>query len=142
MRVQFNAKTFVVEPAYRDDNRGLWDFGEQQSGMEMEAEMMFDSAQIKEQPEQDHTPPDDERQELEQSDDTEASPISVQVVEEDFSSSGRRRRYSCSAVFRVRLHHWPRTTGMDDYCRVYAEARSIAHGRKYAGAICGCGSAN
>ncbi|HEY1940741.1 MAG TPA: hypothetical protein VGH40_01345 [Roseiarcus sp.] len=27
MRVQFNAKTYVVEPAYRDDNQGLWDFG-------------------------------------------------------------------------------------------------------------------
>jgi len=28
MRVQFNYKTFVVEPAYRDDNLGLWDFGD------------------------------------------------------------------------------------------------------------------
>lgn len=27
MRVQFNFKTYVVEPAYRDDNLGLWDFG-------------------------------------------------------------------------------------------------------------------
>ncbi|HXW30923.1 MAG TPA: hypothetical protein VEK55_16300, partial [Xanthobacteraceae bacterium] len=25
MRAQFNAKTYVVEPAYRDDNQGLWD---------------------------------------------------------------------------------------------------------------------
>lgn len=28
MRVQFNAKTYVVEPVYRDDHQGLWDFGE------------------------------------------------------------------------------------------------------------------
>ncbi len=28
MRVQFNARTYVVEPAYRDDNLGLWDFGD------------------------------------------------------------------------------------------------------------------
>jgi len=28
MRVQFNFKTYVVEPAYRDDNQGLWDFGD------------------------------------------------------------------------------------------------------------------
>lgn len=28
MRVQFNFKTYVVEPAYRDDNAGVWDFGE------------------------------------------------------------------------------------------------------------------
>ncbi len=26
MRIQFNAKTYVVEPAYRDDGLGLWDF--------------------------------------------------------------------------------------------------------------------
>lgn len=28
MRVQFNFKTYVVEPAYRDDNQGVWDFGD------------------------------------------------------------------------------------------------------------------
>ena len=28
MRVQFNPKTYVVEPAYRDDNLGIWDMGE------------------------------------------------------------------------------------------------------------------
>jgi len=28
MRVQFNAKTYIVEPVYRDDGLGLWDFGE------------------------------------------------------------------------------------------------------------------
>lgn len=28
MRVQFNAKTYTVEPVYRDDGLGLWDFGE------------------------------------------------------------------------------------------------------------------
>ncbi|TCU71495.1 von Willebrand factor type A domain-containing protein [Bradyrhizobium sp. R2.2-H] len=27
MRVQFNARTYVVEPVYRDDGLGLWDFG-------------------------------------------------------------------------------------------------------------------
>ncbi len=28
MRLQFNWKTYAVEPAYRDDNSGLWDFDE------------------------------------------------------------------------------------------------------------------
>ena len=28
MRVQFNSRTYVVEPAYRDDNLGIWDFGD------------------------------------------------------------------------------------------------------------------
>jgi nitric oxide reductase NorD protein len=26
MRAQFNARTYVIEPPYRDDNQGLWDF--------------------------------------------------------------------------------------------------------------------
>lgn len=29
MRLQFNARSYVVEPVYRDDNMGLWDFGDQ-----------------------------------------------------------------------------------------------------------------
>ena len=28
MRAQFNAKTYAVEPPYRDDNQGLWDYGD------------------------------------------------------------------------------------------------------------------
>ena len=28
MRVQFNPRTYAVEPLYRDDNLGLWDFGD------------------------------------------------------------------------------------------------------------------
>ncbi len=28
MRVQFNPRAYVVEPLYRDDNRGIWDFGD------------------------------------------------------------------------------------------------------------------
>ncbi len=34
LRAQFNAKTYVVEPPYRDDNLGLWDFGDQQEDEE------------------------------------------------------------------------------------------------------------
>jgi hypothetical protein len=40
MRVQFNAKSYVVEPAYRDDNAGLWrleqDLGQDGSDLESE----------------------------------------------------------------------------------------------------------
>jgi nitric oxide reductase NorD protein len=31
MRVQFNVRTYVAEPVYRDDGLGLWDFGENAS---------------------------------------------------------------------------------------------------------------
>ena len=38
MRVQFNPRAYVVEPLYRDDHRGIWDFGES-SGSPDSAEM-------------------------------------------------------------------------------------------------------
>jgi nitric oxide reductase NorD protein len=41
MRVQFNAKTYLVEPPYRDDNHGLWDLGEGASAAVVE---MIDDA--------------------------------------------------------------------------------------------------
>ncbi|MEZ5666021.1 MAG: VWA domain-containing protein [Alphaproteobacteria bacterium] len=62
MRVQFNAKTYVVEPPYRDDNLGLWDFGDQPADIE-ETEMVLDSVRIEQQAEDDPTPPDRERTE-------------------------------------------------------------------------------
>lgn len=36
MRLQFNAKTYVIEPAYRDDNMGLWDISDQNDEEESE----------------------------------------------------------------------------------------------------------
>lgn len=44
MRVQFNAKTHVVQPPYRDDNSGLWHFGPDAAPPEAETEMLVDSA--------------------------------------------------------------------------------------------------
>ncbi|HKO48543.1 MAG TPA: VWA domain-containing protein [Polyangiaceae bacterium] len=40
MRVQFNSKEYAVQPAYRDDNGGLWQFEREQSedGTQLEAE--------------------------------------------------------------------------------------------------------
>lgn len=53
MRVQFNAKTYVVEPVYRDDNQGLWEFDTPDTGEMEEAELLLDDVQIKEQEEDD-----------------------------------------------------------------------------------------
>jgi hypothetical protein len=44
MRVQFNAKTYCVEPLYRDDGLGLWDFGEQAPSSTDQSEMAVDAA--------------------------------------------------------------------------------------------------
>lgn len=48
MRLQFNPRTYVIEPAYRDDNLGLWDFGEQdQPGADV-IDLMVEAARLRE----------------------------------------------------------------------------------------------
>ncbi|MFC5069712.1 nitric oxide reductase activation protein NorD [Flaviflagellibacter deserti] len=48
MRIQFNAKDYVVEPIYRDNNLGLWDFGDWQSQQGESVEMEVDAAHVTE----------------------------------------------------------------------------------------------
>ncbi len=48
MRAQFNARTYAVEPLYRDDNQGLWDFPASATPDEAEAAVdavRFDTAE-------------------------------------------------------------------------------------------------
>ena len=54
MRIQFNAKTYVVEPVYRDDGLGLWDFGEDAPSAAETLDLAIDAARIeqREQPDQ------------------------------------------------------------------------------------------
>ncbi|WP_194455180.1 nitric oxide reductase activation protein NorD [Bradyrhizobium sp. CCBAU 53421] len=46
MRLQFNAKSYVVEPAYRDDNLALWDFGDQPDSPTETIELAVDSVRM------------------------------------------------------------------------------------------------
>lgn len=46
MRVQFDARNYVVQPAYRDDNLGLWDFGDDDQQAE-DAEQVLSTARIR-----------------------------------------------------------------------------------------------
>lgn len=46
MRVQFNAKTYIVEPVYRDDNLGLWDFGDSPPQESDAADTILDAVRI------------------------------------------------------------------------------------------------
>ncbi|CAN7238258.1 VWA domain-containing protein [Rhizobium sp. LjRoot30] len=62
MRLQFDAKTYVVQPAYRDDNLGIWDFGEPPPDAPVVMEEMIEGARI-EQQERDDGRPDEEKQE-------------------------------------------------------------------------------
>lgn len=63
MRVQFNAKTYVVEPIYRDDGTGLWDFGNEPDALADKLDVPADAVRIErqEQAEQDRSEPDDEK---------------------------------------------------------------------------------
>lgn len=47
MRVQFNPKTYVVEPSYRDDNLGIWDFGDNPPEHAETAEVIVEAARIR-----------------------------------------------------------------------------------------------
>jgi Mg-chelatase subunit ChlD len=49
MRVQFNVKTYVVEPVYRDDGLGLWDFGEHAPPSGETIELPTDAMRIEQQ---------------------------------------------------------------------------------------------
>ncbi len=82
MRVQFNARTYVVEPPYRDDNLGLWRFDDQSADDTMEAEQLFDSVRI-EQKEHETDPHDRERTEIQQSPDDKRKRANVEIVDHD-----------------------------------------------------------
>jgi nitric oxide reductase NorD protein len=60
MRVQFNVKTYVVEPVYRDDGLGLWDFGEDAPSSGEVIELPIDAMRIERQESPDgNAEPDD-----------------------------------------------------------------------------------
>ena len=58
MRIQFNAKTYVVEPVYRDDGLGLWDFGEDAPSTGEALDLAVDAARVeqREDPDPDRAP--------------------------------------------------------------------------------------
>ena len=62
MRVQFNTKTYVVEPVYRDDGLGLWDFGENAPPSAEVTELPIDAVRMERQesPEGTSSEPDDQ----------------------------------------------------------------------------------
>jgi nitric oxide reductase NorD protein len=55
MRVQFNVKTYVVEPVYRDDGLGLWDFGEDAPSSGQTLDLAVDAARVEHRDDPDRT---------------------------------------------------------------------------------------
>ncbi len=61
MRIQFNSKTYVVEPAYRDDNLGLWDMGDEQPSPTDVPEVIYETVKLTRSEDPERQPPDRER---------------------------------------------------------------------------------
>lgn len=80
MRIQFDAKGYVVQPAYRDDNLGLWDFGDA-AEPSLEMQDVVEGARV-EQQERDDGRPDNETQESERDE-----PIARVAVSQSASDS-------------------------------------------------------
>jgi nitric oxide reductase NorD protein len=55
MRVQFNAKTYVVEPVYRDDGLGLWDFGDDAPSSGETLDLAVEAARVEQRDDPDQT---------------------------------------------------------------------------------------
>jgi hypothetical protein len=57
MRLQFNARDYVVEPAYRDDGLGLWDFDDTADAPPEIIEMMVEAARLRQEEGEGRTDP-------------------------------------------------------------------------------------
>src|SRR5258706_7532157 len=55
MRVQFNAKTYVVEPVYRDDGLGLLDFGDDAPSSGETLDLTVDAVRVEQRDDPDQT---------------------------------------------------------------------------------------
>lgn len=109
MRAQFNSKTYVVEPPYRDDNMALWDFEDQQTDEEDNDGVIIEAMRMNQHQQDDETIPDQECNEDENYDDSEQqynarqsndndvseSEVSVRYPEYDYLSGSERPNWTC-----------------------------------------------
>jgi|GEM_PF-127779 len=79
LRIQFNAKDYVVEPFYRDDGLGLWDFADDMEVPPETIEMMTDSMRV----EQQESDSDGDRQEEAPEEETSSRARASEVVADD-----------------------------------------------------------
>lgn len=106
MRAQFNAKTYVVEPPYRDDNMGLWDFGDQQGQEEDNDGVFIEAMRMDREEKEDNAPADQDRHEnsedeqqyhARESTDSEhrESEVAVRYPEYDYITGSERPNWTC-----------------------------------------------
>jgi hypothetical protein len=104
LRAQFNAKTYVIEPPYRDDNMGLWDFGEQQ-GEEDSQGIFIEAMSIQREVDEDSSPSDHQEESLENEKQYHAresteqehreTEIAVRYPEYDYMIGAERPNWTC-----------------------------------------------
>jgi len=96
MRIQFNAKTYVVEPVYRDDGLGLWDFGEDAPSTGEALDLAVDAARV------------------EQREDPDPTALQPDVLEDD-SNVGRARPIAPDqrGIVIAKYPEWDRAHGIE-----------------------------
>ena len=139
MRVQFNARTYVVEPIYRDDGLGLWDFGEQAPAPDDAVELTVDAVRLERRDEAEN--PDRRREEAEPSQNAfgharerapdERGPVIATYPEWDCDAGTERPDWTTVRA----AHLWPGDpdaidTALDDLPAVRARIRRLVRGAK------------
>ncbi len=107
LRAQFNAKTYVVEPPYRDDNMGLWDFGDQQGTEEDDQGIFIEAMRMEQQEKEDSSESDTEREENDEESEQQyharestdqeqrESEVAVRYPEFDYLTGTERPNWTC-----------------------------------------------
>lgn len=107
MRAQFNAKTYVVEPPYRDDNMGLWDFGDHQGQEEDHEGIFIEAMRMDREEKEDNSSPDQDRKEKDDQDEQQyharessnserrESEVAVRYPEYDYLTGAERPNWTC-----------------------------------------------
>jgi len=139
MRVQFNARTYVVEPVYRDDGLGLWDFGDHAQPQDDVVELLVDAARIERRDQADN--PDRHRDEAEPTQDAvgrarqrapdERGPVLATYPEWDCDAATERPDWTTVRAAPV----WPADAGaidaaLDNIPAVRARIRRLVRGAK------------
>lgn len=79
MRIQFDGRAYIVQPSYRDDNSGLWDYGDQTPDQADAEDTILDSVRIEQR--------NDDNAKKNDPDDSEhqaSRPARMKVVDDDF----------------------------------------------------------
>ncbi|APO77184.1 von Willebrand factor A domain-containing protein (plasmid) [Rhizobium etli 8C-3] len=124
MRVQFDSRSYVVQPAYRDDNLGIWDLSEQPPEEQLVLEEMVEGVGVKQQkrddgkPDEQNSEPDPDQRvshvALTASDDTETT--TARYSEYDYVT-GRERPQWCT------VREYPAPYGRTEPIRRFEEVR-------------------